>query len=240
MVGTAKEDKLKGTKNSDLLIGQFSKDVLFGGKGNAADVFLLSVDQLNKENADLITGFKPRHGDLIALPIDIFPKAEQTKFTAISKASLLNKFASKKHQLIYNTKNGSLYFNSNGKAQGLGEEGGLIASLKGAPKLSTKQFTYMNLIQEGAELLQGRSIIAAPSGAMLAGLILPEDGNQPTTNQLESSYQINQVRISSVLMGTADKDELIGTRSSDLIIGQSSKDILIGGKGKAADVFLLG
>ena len=147
LIGTGKSDQLKGTKKSDLITGHLKKDTLSGGKGNKGDIFLLSEEQLGKKHADIIIGFNGKQGDLIALDIAAFLKGSKTKLKAASNLKKLNKLAKKSNELIYDKKKGDLYFNENGKAKGLGRDGGLLATLKGAPKLNKKQFTYLDFLE---------------------------------------------------------------------------------------------
>ena len=144
VIGTNKKDKLTGTRSSDLITGHGKKDKLSSGKGKKGDVFLLSTEQLGKRHADLIVDFKP--GDLIALDLETFQRGARTNFKLVKNAKQLNRFASKKHVLIYDISKGELHFNENGKAKGFGDDGGLMATFKGAPKLTKKHFTYFDLI----------------------------------------------------------------------------------------------
>ena len=149
VIGTNKKDKLTGTRRRDLIRGHRKRDELSSGKGKKADVFLLSAEKLGKRHADLIVDFES--GDLIALDLETFKKGDKTKIKMVKNSKQLNRFASKKHELIYNKKDGELYFNENGKEEGFGDDGGLLATLKGTPKkgipeLSKDQFTYLDLL----------------------------------------------------------------------------------------------
>ena len=53
--------------------------------------------------------------------------------------------------MIYAISKDELHFNENGQAEGFGEDGGLLARLKGMPKKGTpeiakKEFTYLELL----------------------------------------------------------------------------------------------
>ena len=219
IMGTTSIDKLKGTKQSDLITGDLNKDKLSGGRGKAADVFLLSTDQLSKKHADQITGFDGKQGDLIALDLEAFPAGSNTTFKTVKNTKQVNKMAGKPHELIYDKKKGELYFNANGKEEGFGDVGGLLATLKGTPKLRQEQFSYIEMQRPGINL--------------------PEPNKQVSTTELISAYKIGKVNVQYIVMGTAKKDKLTGTKHSDLIAGGRKKDKLTSGKGKKADVFLL-
>ncbi len=148
VIGTDKKDKLKGTRQSDLITGHLKKDKLSGGKGKKADVFLLSTDQMGKKYADIITDFQPI--DLIALDLKAFTRGAKTKFKLVKNSKQFDKTTSSKNELIYNSNNGELYFNANGKDEGFGDNGGLLVTLKNAPKLSKKQFTFLDLLVSAA------------------------------------------------------------------------------------------
>ncbi len=219
IMGTTSIDKLKGTKQSDLITGDLNKDKLSGGRGKKADVFLINTDQLGRKYADQITGFDEKQGDLIALDLESFQAGPKTTFKTVKNTKQLNKMAGGPHELIYDKRQGELYFNENGKAKGLGDDGGLLAILKGAPKLSNKQLTYLELLSPGINL--------------------PKPDQQVSTTELISAFKIGKVNVQYIVMGTAKKDKLTGTKHSDLIVGDRKKDKLTSGKGKKADVFLL-
>ena len=144
LMGTNLEDKLIGTPRSDLIIGHRQQDQLTSGRGEFGDVFLLNTDQLGKQRADLITDFTA--GDLIALDLEPFSRGGRFKFKTVKKTRQLKRIARKSHVLIYDISKGELFFNQNGKDVGFGDDGGLLATFKGSPNLSNKQFTYLDLI----------------------------------------------------------------------------------------------
>ncbi len=145
-MGTSSKDRLTGSKRSELISGGLMKDVLSGGKGEKADVFLLTADQLGKTNADIINNFNSMQGDLIALDLKVFPRGHKTKFKAVKNTKQLHKTAVKTNQLIYNQKKGELFFNENLKGEGFGDDGGLLAKFKGAPSLNKTNFVYLELL----------------------------------------------------------------------------------------------
>ena len=111
------------------------RDRIIGGKGS--DAFVISDPKsLEKGNSDKIIDFKLSQGDLIVLA------GQDLKIKAIDLAYVSNKnekkLAKRSDQtLIYQHKEnwGFLYFNSNGDEPGLGNGGGEIIRLKGAPDL---------------------------------------------------------------------------------------------------------
>ena len=146
LMGTPKQDRLTGANKSEMITGDLMKDVLAGGRGEKADVFLLTTDQLDHNNADLIKDFNSQQGDLIALDLKAFPRGSKTKFKAVSNRKQLSKLAVSRNELIYNKKNGNLYFNANRKADGFGSDGGLLAVFKGEPTIHKSCFEYLELL----------------------------------------------------------------------------------------------
>ena len=111
------------------------RDRIIGGKGS--DAFIISDPKsLDKGNSDKIIDFNSNQGDLIGLD------GEDLKIKSIDISYVSNnnekKLAKRSDQtLIYLQKEswGFLYFNSNGDEPGLGNGGGEIIRLKGAPDL---------------------------------------------------------------------------------------------------------
>jgi len=111
------------------------RDRIIGGKGS--DAFVISDPKsLEKGKSDMIIDFNSKQGDLIGLDGD------DLKIKAIDIAYVSNKNETKlakrsDQTLIYQQKEnwGFLYFNSNGDEPGLGNGGGEIIRLKGAPDL---------------------------------------------------------------------------------------------------------
>ena len=149
VIGSTNKDSLIGTRQNDLITGGPEKDKLSGGRGVKPDAFLLSIDQLGKQHADLITGFNGKHGDLIALDLASFTNGLNTTFKSVRNKSRVNNAAGNDVELIYNQKNGKLFLNANGNESGFGESGGMLAILKGRPILKKSNFEYLDLLAPG-------------------------------------------------------------------------------------------
>ncbi|MFL0782402.1 MAG: hypothetical protein AB8E74_10500, partial [Prochlorococcus sp.] len=89
-------------------------------------------------------------GDLIALDLGTLTQGSKTRFVVVKNTKQLDKIASSKNELIYDKSKAELFFNENGKQEGFGDDGGLLATFKGAPKLSKKQFTFLDLLVSAA------------------------------------------------------------------------------------------
>ncbi|MFL0789854.1 MAG: M60 family metallopeptidase, partial [Prochlorococcus sp.] len=146
VMGSTSKDRLIGTRQNDLMTGGLEKDKLSGGRGKKPDAFLLSIDQLGKQHADVITNFNVKHGDLIALDADSFPNGVNTTFKWVKNNRKVNNAARKDVELIYNKKNGQLFVNANGNESGFGEAGGMIAIFNGKPLLKDNNFEYLELL----------------------------------------------------------------------------------------------
>ncbi len=136
--GGSAADVLIGNQVANRLIGGPGADRLTGGLGG--DEFVIDMMGLyGRKHADRITDFNPDEGDKLLL---------RSPKSGLSDGVQLSKAASKEarraltlgdSELIYNQRNGFLYFNQNGEEAGHGE-GGLFAVLRGAPDLNLGDF----------------------------------------------------------------------------------------------------
>ena len=122
--------KLKGTKSADA----FSFN---------------SFDRFGKKGADKIIGFNSSNGDTIAISPVAFPElqgASELSFVATKSKKKLKKISKKDYNFVYFKKRGYLYFDGNGSDKNWGDssEGGLVAILKGKPKLTADDFTLFS------------------------------------------------------------------------------------------------
>ncbi|ACC82978.1 M10 family metallopeptidase [Nostoc punctiforme] len=150
LIGRAGSDRLTGGTGNDVLIGGAGNDVLLGGTG--ADRFLYDTEGAFARadvGQDTISDFNRSQGDKIVL--------DRTTFTVLSSTSgnslAANDFAIAgldilgipltgellNAKIVYNSTNGSLYYNQNGTAVGFGS-GGLFATLSNEPTLAASDF----------------------------------------------------------------------------------------------------
>ena len=141
IVGTDKKDKITGTSKAEVLAGREGKDVLQGGLGS--DGFLFQEPApFGKKKADKITDFDSNEGDSILVDKSIFGFGKKFKLKAVRSIKEFNKALKTKYIFVYHEKKGLLYFNENGKEQGLGN-GGLLAKLQGAPNLTSNNLEFI-------------------------------------------------------------------------------------------------
>jgi Ca2+-binding RTX toxin-like protein len=129
--GNEGKDALIGGTGNDILVGGNGNDILTGGAGNDRFVFgdgtaSLGIDRLN----DFTSG-----EDAIGLSQTIFSLFKQDFAIVTDDASAATSTAA----IVYNTSNGSLFYNTNGIDVGFGN-GGQFASLFGQPALSVGDF----------------------------------------------------------------------------------------------------
>lgn len=150
LIGRAGSDRVTGGAGNDVLIGGAGNDVLVGGTG--ADRFLYNTEAAFARadvGQDTISDFNRSQGDKIVL--------DRTTFTVLSSTSgnslAANDFAIARldylgipltgellnAKIVYNSTNGSLYYNQNGTAVGFGS-GGLFATLSNEPTLAASDF----------------------------------------------------------------------------------------------------
>ncbi len=143
--GGGGKDTLIGGSGNDILIGGAGDDILTGGSGS--DFFLYNTNAAFNSTAigsDRITDFV-KGSDKIIL--------DKTTFTALQSSagngfSLNNEFAIvtsdaaaaiSAAKIVYNQSSGSLFYNQNGLAAGLGT-GSLFANFTGNPSLTASDF----------------------------------------------------------------------------------------------------
>ena len=95
----------------------------------------------NKKNVIKITKFNRGNGT-IEIDNESFGIDKSASFKAVKNTRKLKKLTKKKINYLYNRSNGRLYFNENGNKNGFGD-GGIVAILKGGPKLSLKNLEYI-------------------------------------------------------------------------------------------------
>ncbi len=143
-------DTLTGGNGNDTLVGGAGNDILTGGAGN--DQFSFSGGKLPQNQrvsgyigTDTITDFTK--GDKIVLSKGIFRALKgdvgvlnQSNFAVVENDVLVS---TKAAEIVYSKSSGALFYNANGKGTGLGNEGGIFATVTGLPNLSSNDFTVI-------------------------------------------------------------------------------------------------
>ena len=152
LIGRLGNDQMLGGKGEDILRGGQGRDRLNGGAGNdiltgdaSIDRFIFAANsKFSQANlgVDEITDFNPDL-DLILLDLKTF-----TEITTASGENIGDEFATVESKgdaatsdaiIVYNSNNGTLFYNANGTTNGFGD-GGQFATLTGAPALTTDDF----------------------------------------------------------------------------------------------------
>ncbi|MEO7221179.1 MAG: autotransporter-associated beta strand repeat-containing protein [Devosia sp.] len=137
LLGDRGNDTLKGGGGNDVLVGGRDKDVLEGGGGK--DQFVFNT-KIGTDSVDTVKDF--HHGEDKLL-------LGALQFAAIGSKLDANEFyakagATKAHdasdRIIYNTSNGRMYYDDDGKG---GHAAVLVAKLAGHPSLSVADFTVI-------------------------------------------------------------------------------------------------
>jgi uncharacterized delta-60 repeat protein len=143
-------DTLTGGNGNDILVGGTGNDILTGGEGN--DKFSFSDGKLPRNQSitsylgtDTIADFTK--GDKIVLSKDIFRALKcdegtlnKSNFAIVDDDSLV---ATKFAEIVYSKSSGSIFYNANGKTAGLGNEGGIFATVTRLPNLSNNDFSVI-------------------------------------------------------------------------------------------------
>ena len=122
-----------------IINSQTGLGTLNGSSSNDAFVFDDSND-LGAAGADTISNFN-RRKDVLAFDSDSFPNLGNNKGkvkikTTTSKNKQFNRLMRSDNDLIFVQKTGQLFYNDNGKNNGPGENGGLVAILDGTQSIN--------------------------------------------------------------------------------------------------------
>ena len=130
-----------GTGDDDLIAAGRGRDRLSGRSG--ADNFLFDEADAGcgRRQADVIRDFDADQGDRILLDSTAF-EGDGVVSVAESRRDFQRLRNSGDCDFIYYQPRGGLYYNENGDEEGFGE-GGLMASIKGAPDLTTEQIALV-------------------------------------------------------------------------------------------------
>ena len=131
MVNTSKskvvyEQEGQGNLNRDSSSGFAHQFVFFRDEG------------YGKKKADIITNFDPKK-DSIDLSDFKFKGLDGLSLSSVKNKKQLNKEKERDSNLIYNEKNGALFYDANGSKDGFGK-GGMFAMVDSAPNLSEASF----------------------------------------------------------------------------------------------------
>ncbi|HYX19136.1 MAG TPA: hypothetical protein VE944_33250 [Nostoc sp.] len=166
--GGSNDDKLVGGKGNDILFGSSGKDTLIGNIGNdylhgdtgndylkggaGLDKFAFATGSkfdINELGVDIISDFNPKQDKIqlskstfTALSNSVFPtKLNSADFATVTSDTLA---ASSWAVIVYNSANGSLFYNPNGSADDFADinSGGKFAQLGASsfPALTTTSF----------------------------------------------------------------------------------------------------
>jgi Ca2+-binding RTX toxin-like protein len=136
LIGNAGDDLLIGNSNNDILSGGAGNDTLNGGAG--ADTYLFSSNAAFNPadlGVDVISNFNSGV-DKIQLDSDTFGAITPADIAIVANDDVA---ATSSGLVTYSVITGSLFFNQNGAAAGLGT-GAQLASINGAPLLSVNDF----------------------------------------------------------------------------------------------------
>jgi Ca2+-binding RTX toxin-like protein len=143
LTGGGGNDQLTGQDGNDSLIGGFGDDLLTGGNGS--DNFIFNSSNLG---IDAISDFTPG-SDKIVLSKAIFTALQSVigngfsqlaEFASVADDDLV---ATSSAFIVYSTSSGSIYYNQNGSAAGLGS-GSEFANLLTVPTLIAADFALIN------------------------------------------------------------------------------------------------
>ncbi|RCJ29610.1 hypothetical protein A6770_21895 [Nostoc minutum NIES-26] len=148
--GKESNDLLIGGSGNDTLVGGYGNDTLTGGIGNDTFVFDTGKPFVTSDlGTDKITDFTST-ADKILLNTNTFTVLKNSigaafnSLTDLDFATVSNGADAKSSYaaIVYNSTDGSLFYNENGLASGFGS-GGLFATLDGNPSLSAANFSIV-------------------------------------------------------------------------------------------------
>lgn len=91
----------------------------------------------------MITDFNPDEGDKVVIASEAFDGLTKIKFVAVTGKKEAKRMGSTNKSFIYDDKKGMLYYDANGRKNGLGAEGGEFAQLLGAPNIGKSNFVIV-------------------------------------------------------------------------------------------------
>jgi len=113
LIGQSYNDDLYGGNNSDRLYGDYGNDYLYGGRG--ADYFAFDTTLNKNNNVDFIGDFNYKEGDEIWLSKSIFNGVGNVNsYLKSSKFEEGKNASSSSTKILYNDKNGTLFYTKNG------------------------------------------------------------------------------------------------------------------------------
>ena len=141
LMGFDGNDQLTGTYEVDSLIGGSGSDTMTGGLGSDSFVF----DAPIRSGIDVITDFTygGREFDKIVLDKDVFTKLK-TKKLSFAKVKGAKAAKLSKALVVYDSKSGSLFYNSNAASRGFGSDSGKFAQLSSGLALTGQSFIVQN------------------------------------------------------------------------------------------------
>ena len=133
-------DSTASTSKSKAVYEKEGKGILNRNKSSEfAHRFVFFRDEgYGKKKADTITNFDPKK-DSIDLSDFKFKGLNELRFAGVSNKKQLEKEKERSSNIIYNAKQGGLYFDSNGSKAGFGK-GGMFALVDSTPDLSEASF----------------------------------------------------------------------------------------------------
>jgi glycerophosphoryl diester phosphodiesterase len=141
--GGTGNDRLSGGKGKDTLIGGSGDDILAGGDGGDDFVFGSAELKFQQIGRDQITDFNTDAGDEILLSRTTFSalrvgegRSLRRDFAIVSSDAAA---ARSSGIIVYNSKNGHLFYNPNGEESGFGN-GGIFADLGARIEVNARDF----------------------------------------------------------------------------------------------------
>jgi Ca2+-binding RTX toxin-like protein len=141
LFGNEGKDALIGGAGNDFLNGGAGDDILTGGAGNDRFVFGDGTPFTAALGIDRINDFTPGE-DSIGLSKATFNLSKRDFASNFAIVTDDASAATNTAAIVYNTSNGSLFYNTNGSDVGFGN-GGQFASFFGQPILSLQDFTLV-------------------------------------------------------------------------------------------------
>jgi Ca2+-binding RTX toxin-like protein len=120
-----------------------SSQILNGVVGQADLLTFSGQPAFGIGQADNITNFNPKEGDVLSIPLDEFIGGSRLPKLKIAKNKKgLQKILASRTEFVYDQSTGSLYFNENKALKGFGD-GGVFAVLEGAPGIRPSDISFI-------------------------------------------------------------------------------------------------
>ncbi len=136
-------DPIIGTMADETLIAYRSGGSSLAGIGGS-DIYVIALRSTPFAPKTIIKDFNVQNGSKIAIDTTDYEGVVRPTFRLASNRKMLNRFTTSKTGFIYNNSTSELMFNANGKKDGFGENGGVVAFFENSAEFDKNSLFVFN------------------------------------------------------------------------------------------------